>query len=251
MKLKNTSQLPVDENKEANRHELIKIFNKRSMTDEELFVNFGLFIRSGALAKILFLDEIYRLIIGKPGVILEFGVWYGQSISVFENLRAVHEPYNYLRNIIGFDTFDGYKGNSNQDLKLSNLSKDSYMLSKNYENTLSKIIDIHEKENTMSHIKKHNLIKGDVSETFPIWLKNNPSKIIALAYLDLALYRPLKTVLQLIKKKIIPGSVIVLDEFNNDLYPGATKAVLETLDLDKFTINSSKILSDRTILIAK
>ncbi len=251
MKFKNTSQLPFDEKKEENRNFLIELFKKRTMSDEELFVNFGVFIRSGALAKILFLDEIYKQILGKPGVIIEFGVWYGQSISIFENLRAIHEPYNYLRKIIGFDTFQGYTGNSDRDLKLSNLTKSSYKLDKDYDKTLSKIIDCHEKENIMNHIKKHELIKGDVSNTFPKWVKENSSNVIALAYFDLALYKPLKSIFKNIMKKLIPGSVIVLDEFNNDLYPGATEAALECLDLNKFTIKSSTILPDRTILIFK
>ena len=37
---------------------------------------------------------------------MEFGVQYGLSLSYFK-LRAIYEPYNYSREIIGFDTFKG------------------------------------------------------------------------------------------------------------------------------------------------
>ena len=37
-----------------------------------------------------------------PGVIVEFGVWLGHDLALFESLRGVYEPYNYTRRIIGF-----------------------------------------------------------------------------------------------------------------------------------------------------
>src|SRR6188768_4162623 len=79
------------------RQKLLKLFAERPLPDDELLVNLGLYIRSGALAKMLFLNELYEKIVPIPGVICEFGVWWGQSLVMFENLRAVHEPYNHTR----------------------------------------------------------------------------------------------------------------------------------------------------------
>ena len=69
---------------------LYELFNKNPMPQNELFSNFGLFMKSSALAKILFLNEIYEKISKIPGDIVEFGVWRGQNIITFENLRAIH-----------------------------------------------------------------------------------------------------------------------------------------------------------------
>lgn len=78
------------------------------MRDEHLMVSLGLFMRSSALTKILFVHELYSLIKDIPGVIMEFGCWWGQNLILFENLRAIYEPFNQARRIIGFDTFQGY-----------------------------------------------------------------------------------------------------------------------------------------------
>ena len=90
------------------REILYKLFRERPLSDEELLICPGLYMRSSALAKILFIDEAYKLIIDKPGIIVEFGTWWGQNLILFENLRAIYEPFNQSRRIVGFDTFTGY-----------------------------------------------------------------------------------------------------------------------------------------------
>ena len=39
---------------------------------------------------------------------MEFGVEWGSTLSLLIKLRSIHEPYNYSRKIIGFDTFSGF-----------------------------------------------------------------------------------------------------------------------------------------------
>jgi len=71
-----------------------------------------LFLRTGFLAKFLFLDQLFKEIVELPGDILELGAWHGQSSIIFENLRAIHEPFASNRTIYSFDTFSGYEENS-------------------------------------------------------------------------------------------------------------------------------------------
>lgn len=251
MKFKLTSQIESDKEQKKIRDMGLELFKKRPMTDEELLVNPGLFIRSGVLAKLLFLNEIYSMIIDIPGHVIEFGVWYGQSLTVFENLRAIYEPYNYSRKIVGFDTFEGYPEISINDKESEIINVGNYKLENGYEDFLIELVDYHEKENVMKHIKKHEIVKGDILKTFPLWLKNNPSSVFSLLYLDVALYEPTKNILENAIERLMPGGVIVFDEFNNENYPGETKAVLETLDFDKFLVSKSKFLPDRVIFQKK
>src|ERR1019366_10125066 len=72
------------------REKLHELFRNRPMPDDELLVNLGLYTRSSVLAKLLFLDELYRRVIQVPGVIMVFGTWWGQDVVVLHNLRAVH-----------------------------------------------------------------------------------------------------------------------------------------------------------------
>ena len=101
-----TSQNRVSDNVVEARKQLFRLFKQRPMSDEDLLVNLTMYMRSGSLAKLLFLNEVYQKIIHIPGSILEFGIWMGASTITFENLRAVYEPYNYQRRIIAFDTFN-------------------------------------------------------------------------------------------------------------------------------------------------
>ena len=55
----------------------------------------------------------YIKIIHKEGVIMEFGIRWGQNTALLAALRGLYEPYNIKRKIkIGFDIFDGFKKNS-------------------------------------------------------------------------------------------------------------------------------------------
>ena len=60
------------------------------------------------LARILFMDDLYRRIVDVPGVILELGVRWGQNLALFSALRTIYEPFNHNRKVIGFDTFAGF-----------------------------------------------------------------------------------------------------------------------------------------------
>ncbi len=35
---------------------------------------------------------------------------YRASLAILSNFRGIYEPYNFSRKIIGFDTFEGFKG---------------------------------------------------------------------------------------------------------------------------------------------
>lgn len=245
--MKITSQNQTSEKVANNRERLFDLFKSRPMPDDELLVNLGLYMRSGALAKILFLDEIYRKIIGIPGHVMEFGVWWGQSIVTFENLRAIHEPYNHRRHVIAFDTFTGYPEVGAKDRRSELISEGVYQVNAGYEAYLSELVDFHEKENVMSQIKKHQVCKGDVRETLPAWLKENPQAFVALAFFDMALYEPTRDALMAISSRLIKGSVIVFDELNHKDYPGETEAAMEVLGSSGFDIQNSRILPDRVL----
>ena len=239
----------TDERKKEARKVLLDLFKNRPVPDDHLMVNTGLYTRSSALAKILFLDEIYKKILRVPGKIMVFGLWWGQDVIVLENLRAIHEPYNHARKIIGFDTFEGYpKEDIGKQDKISKvITGGGYSVAENYYEYLLKLASYHEEENAMSNIKKVELIKGDVLNTVPQYFENNPETIVSLAYFDLALYEPTKVCLERVINSCIKGSIIVFDELNDSDYPGETIALKELVNIRDISIERSEILPDRTI----
>ena len=80
-------------------------------------INLGLFLDSKSLSRILFMDYLYKKNIDLQGVVMEFGVRWGQNCSLFSALRGIYEPFNRHRKIIGFDTFTGFPSVSKKDGK--------------------------------------------------------------------------------------------------------------------------------------
>ena len=96
----------------ALRNELTQLFKNCPIPEDEIQSNLGLFINRQSMARFLWIHELYSNIINVPGVIMEFGVRWGQNLALFQSLRGIYEPYNYTRKVIGFDTFSGFAGTS-------------------------------------------------------------------------------------------------------------------------------------------
>jgi len=192
-----------------------------------------------AVARLLYLSQIYEQIINVPGVVCEFGVQWGATLCQLINLRAVYEPFNHSRIVYGFDTFNGFPSVHQKDGR--RWKKGDLATIKNYEVRLDKILSLIEKVSPMAHIKKFRLVKGDVIETIDTWLETNPHAIIALAVFDMDLYEPTKEVLIKIKNRLTKGSIIAFDELNCQAFPGETVAVAEALGLNTLRLRRSPL----------
>ena len=221
------------------REKFFKLFKDCPIPDNELLPNLGLFIKRQDMARILFMHELYKKIINVNGMIMEFGVRWGQNLALFELFRGIYEPFNYNRKIIGFDTFGGFPSIDKNDGKVNIDSTNNYSVTKNYEQYLEQILDYHEQESPIPHIKKYQLIKGDATIEIEKYLKDHPETIIALAYFDFDLYAPTKKCLQAIKGHITKGTVLGFDELNYHLFPGETIAFKEVFELDRYRIRRS------------
>lgn len=187
-------------------------------------------MKRNALARVLYLNDVYQRIIGVPGVICEFGVHWGASLATLANLRALYEPYNSSRTIFGFDTFSGFKGRHSKDGTL--VTDGDYRSTEDYETTLEAILSYHESICPFPEQRKFELIKGDARETVDEWLTSNPHAVVSLAIFDMDLYEPTKEVLSKILPRLVKGSLIVFDEFNCKYFPGETRAASEILGLN-------------------
>lgn len=218
----------------GNKLQLAKRLRESSIPDNELLDNIGVYLTRQALSRINFMQELYKKIVPVHGVIMEFGVRWGQNMALFSTLRGIHEPYNYNRKIIGFDTFEGFPSVSNEDG--ASVSKGDYGVTSGYENELSGILSFHEQNSPIPHKKKHELVKGDAIESLPAYLNRHPETVIALAYFDFDLYKPTKACLEAILPYLTKGSVLAFDELNCPEFPGETLALKEVLGLSKYAI---------------
>lgn len=226
-----------NENEKILREEFLKLYSEASITNNEIIQNIGLFINRMNLSRILFMQDLYLKIIEVHGIIIEFGVRWGQNMSLYSNLRGIYEPFNYNRKIVGFDTFQGFPKVDSKDGK--KIKAGDYNVTKNYELYLEKVLAYHESESPINHKRKFELIKGDATKTFKQYLTNNPETIIAFAYFDI--YKPTKICLELLMERVTKGLVIAFDELNCHDFPGETIAVMETLGLKKYAIKRSPL----------
>ncbi|MDX9964149.1 TylF/MycF/NovP-related O-methyltransferase [Desulfobacter postgatei] len=232
--LTNSSQKEIDE-----RRSFFELFKVSPLPESELLQNLGLYINRQTLSRIIFMHELYKRILHVHGVIIEFGVRWGQNLALFESFRGMYEPYNYNRKIIGFDTFSGFPEITDQDGKVAQVG--DYSVQDNYEEYLKKVLLYHESENPISHKKKISIVKGDAVETFGDYLKNHPETIVAFAYFDFDLYKPTKECLRLLLPRITKGSIIAFDELNCPEFPGETLAVMEVLGLTNYAIRRNPL----------
>ena len=207
-----------------------------AIPDEEILANLGLFLTSKTLARLLFFCEIYKKIVDTHGVIMEFGVRWGQNLSLLSALRSIYEPFNRHRKIIGFDTFEGFAGVGAKDGRASKCSEGSFSVPRGYEKDLDKILSLQEQLNPMSHIKRYELVKGDAVKTVPSYFKEHPETMVSLAIFDFDIYAPTKAALKAVKPHLCKGSILVFDELCDGIFPGETLALKEVFGLNNVKV---------------
>lgn len=227
--------LSSNSEKDANAR-FTTLLKENPLPQDELLANLGLFLSSKNLSRLLFFYEIYKKIVDLHGVIFEFGVRWGQTLSMLSALRGILEPFNRHRTIVGFDTFAGFVGVSEMDGTKANCKEGSFSVSENYEEYLSEIMSLQEILNPMNHIRKFELVKGDAVITIPEYLKAHPETIVSLAIFDFDIYTPTKAALEAIAPHLCKGSILVFDELCDPYFPGETVALRETLGIQNFRI---------------
>ena len=136
-----------------------------------------------------FHDWIARTQTTGSGLVLEFGVATGRTLNHFARIfdrQVVH----------GFDSFEGLPENWTSRMPKGFFKR----------NNLPKVRD-----NCKLHV-------GWFDETLPPFKKEIKDQPIQLLHVDCDLYSSTVTILTALRKNIVPGTVIVFDEYFN--YPG-------------------------------
>lgn len=217
------------------RQELDQYFTNSIGTNVEKLCNFAKYVPTQELRKFICRYEIFRRIADVHGSIVECGVLFGGGLMTWAQLSEIFEPINHTRNVIGFDTFSGFASYSSNDSanacqgKVGGLSIDSY-------NDLLHSIALYDKTRFLKHIPKVKLVKGDIKDTLPKYIEENPHLVVSLLWLDFDVYEPTVIALQHLVKRIPKGGIIAFDELNHEVWPGETVAVMEKLGVHNLRI---------------
>lgn len=195
-----------------------------------------LFLLPHVVRRMLFLSELYKLILPVHGAIMEFGVRYGRDLATFDSLRTVYEPLNYGRRIVGFDTFTGFPSVHEKDGDYGLVEVGGLHTGDHYDEYLTDVLATREQMAPYEHLRKFEVVRGDATETLPSYLEEHPETIVALAYFDMDIYEPTKVCLEHLRDRLTKGSVLAFDELNCADFPGETLAVKEVLGLGTYAI---------------
>ena len=197
--------------------DIIRKLNRSSVWDYEN--GFYWFSSKTRLNKMLSHYELYKIIASIPGHIFELGVYKGASLVRFATFRDALEN-DYSRKIVGFDAFG--------EFPTSNLKvQDDLSFIEKFEGAGGYGLSEEEVTDVLSSkgFENFNLVKGNVFDTLPKYLLDNPETRIALLHLDMDVKEPTDFALELLYDRVVPGGIIVFDDYNEKNFPGVVKAV--------------------------
>ena len=165
--------------------------------------------------------ELYKRTIRVPGAFAELGLFKGTSFVRFLAFRQMLEN-PAAREFVGFDTFG--------DFPEATLDADQKMLDNYLANAGNQSISVEQLGNVMSRKgvnQNVRLIAGDICETVPAFIAENPGVRFSLIHLDVDLYEPSVTTMENLFPLLSPGGILILDDYG--VWEGETKAVDEAI----------------------
>ena len=198
--------------------------------------NFSVYSNRQDINRFLALHEIFKLQLPVKGSIVECGVFSGQSLFTLAHLSGIYEPANYHRQIIGFDTFEGFPHWS--DIDEFDESRGIFVPGFDSYAELNKARSAFQKNHYLEGEEKITLVKGDAVQTIPQFLKENKHFICSMLYLDFDVFEPTKVALQNFLPRMPKGALLVFDEIHNPHWPGETLALQEIIGIPKLEIRN-------------
>jgi hypothetical protein len=193
------------------------------------------YARRAQVTRFAALYELFKLVLPVKGSIIECGVYRGAGFMTFAQLSAALEPTNLTRRLYGFDSFGGFPSVSAADRPAHTGAAPGDLRSDSYDE-LNRLLEIYDADRFLGHLPKARLIRGDVTETVPAFVADNPHLVVSLLFMDLDLYEPTRAALRHLVPRMPKGAVLAFDELDNPLWPGETAALLDELGLNRLEL---------------
>ena len=199
--------------------------------------SFTKYIGRQNIAKLLAQNELFNKTSGILGDIVEGGIYHGSGLFAWANIAVSLEPYNYQCKIVGFDTFSGSTGITKKDISNNNILRKEKEYNANNYNDILRAITIFDNDRPLNHIKKIEVVKGDVSKTVKKYIQANKQQTVRLLHLGMNLYKPTYFSLKYFLPRMPKGSIVVIDGLNHAA-PGCLQALEENIDISKISLKT-------------
>lgn len=192
------------------------------------------------ISRRLAIYELVKKVIDLPGHFCELGCWYGTNLVYLAKLVQLLRPQGYVE-VIGFDSFEGLQNFDGQKDSSPAGWEGKY---KGNPELLEDVLRLYKLEDGVQ------LVKGRIEETLPRFLEQRKDVRFSFIYLDVDLYSPTRTGIDLLYPRLLKGGVMVFDEYNVPHWTGETSAVHELLG-DNVRIHSLPFTRQPTAYIIK
>lgn len=204
-------------------------FDTYGVTRREIWRNFAIYSRRVFMKRFLALYELYRQVADLPGDIVELGVYRGATLMAFANFVEIRNMGDRQKRIFGFDNFQGFGALDEKDgAEKPEFGKATGgFASAPFEAALHDAIRIFDADRFIPHKPRIVLVKGDIEETVPQFVAENPGVRISLIHFDADLYRPTVVALEQLWPLVVPGGIVAFDEYGVPPWEGESRAVDE------------------------
>lgn len=185
-----------------------------------------------------------------PGDIVEVGVFKGSGMSSFLKFIEIFCP-NSNKKVIGFDIFSREESGNilNKDSKLD---KDAMNVVYDRVDDSELTLEAVRKRLSATKTDKFKLIDGDVEFSMPTFLQENPGFRASLIYIDVDLERPTYHTLANMWDRLLPGGVILFDEYEYHKFSESigVERFLKERDME-YTLQSTGWIAPTAFLVKK
>lgn len=195
----------------------------------ELLQTFPAYIRRINLTRFLAYYELFRMIKDKPGWIVECGIYRGFSFFSLGKFLEIFCMGDKTRKLLGFDNFQGFTAlhekDGAPDPKVTRTEGGTNPQA--FREEFQKLLELNNADCFAPWAERMLVVEGDARETIPAYCAENPGLRISMLHIDIDIYEPVKVAISHLYPKVIPGGLVVLDEYAHKDWPGESTAVEE------------------------
>lgn len=149
--------------------------------------------------------EMVRMITDVPGDIVDAGAFKGVSTLQFAQMLEVYQP-NSRAKVISLDTFEASFPHIRDDERDGESA-----LMRDYE--AGAYEQLSEAVQRLGLAHRVLILRGDIAETLPQYISDNPGFRIALLHCDLDAEEPTRETLSAAWPRVVKGGMVVFDEY--------------------------------------
>lgn len=178
-----------------------------------------LYVGVGNLARFMAIRDLFLETLDVPGHVAEFGSWRGANLMFMSKLIKIADPHG-PKKIHCFEGFEGLETFAPED-NSDGTTQGTYS---GNEEELRDAIELYQMQDDIV------IHKGNILKTLPEDLQKDEGLSFSFIYCDTDLYGPTKLILDQCHSRLSKGGVFVLDEWNDEKWPGEAIAVREFME---------------------